>query len=342
MVGAVVVKNGRVVAEGYHRCTGGDHAEIVALKKAQKNGRKARGATVYVSLEPCCHVGRTGPCTQALIKAGVKRIVYATTDPNPMVNGKGARQLRQSGLEVKRGVLQKEARRLNEVYFSAYRTGRPFVTLKMAQSLDGRIATATGDSQWISGSQALKVVHKLRAENDAVLIGRGTLKADNPALTVRKAKGKNPYRIVVTESGRLPGSCQFLDNNNDQRSIVATSAEGVKKLTRRSRGKNLTYWTIKSSPTGGLDLTDLLARAGEFGLRSLLIEGGSGLATSFLKAQLVDKVVMVVAPILIGRGTDTIGDLGIRKLSRNIGLDDVTMRLAGRDAVISGYPNYRK
>ncbi|MCD6250149.1 MAG: bifunctional diaminohydroxyphosphoribosylaminopyrimidine deaminase/5-amino-6-(5-phosphoribosylamino)uracil reductase RibD [candidate division Zixibacteria bacterium] len=342
MVGAVVVKNGRVVAEGYHRRAGSDHAEIVALKKAQKNGRKTVGATVYVNLEPCCHVGRTGPCTLALIKAGVKRVVYATTDPNPMVNGKGARSLRQSGLEVKGGVLRKEARRLNEVYFGVYRTGRPFVTLKMAQSLDGRIATVTGDSQWISGPPALKVVHQLRAGNDAILIGRGTLKADNPALTVRNVKGKNPYRIVVTESGRLPGSCQFLDNNDDQRSIVAISAEGVKRLAKRTRGKNLTYWTIKSSPTGGLDLADLLVRAGEFGLCSVLIEGGSGLATSFLKAQLVDKVVMVVAPIIIGRGTDTIGDLGIRKLSRNVGLDDVDIQQVGRDIVVRGYPNYRR
>lgn len=340
MVGAVVVKNGRVVGEGYHRHAGSDHAEIAALKKAQKNGRKAVGATVYVTLEPCCHIGRTGPCTQALIKAGVRRVVYATTDPNPMVNGKGARCLRQSGIEVKGGVLRKEAVHLNEVYFGIARTGRPFVTLKMAQSLDGRIATATGDSQWISGPPALKMAHQLRAENDAVLIGRGTLKADNPALTVRKVKGRNPYRIVVTGSGRLPSVCKFIENNKDQRSIVATSAEGLKRLTKRTRGKNLTCWTIKQTRSGDLDLADLLTKAGEFGLRSLLIEGGSGLATSFLKAQLVDKLVMVVAPIIVGRGIDTIGDLGIRKLSRKISLERVSMKLAGRDAVIHGYLKY--
>ena len=146
----------------------------------------------------------------------------------------------------------------------------------------------------------------------------------------------------MTASGSLPGSCQFLDNNDDLRSIVATTQENAKRLTKRLRGKNLTWWTIKQTKSGGLDLADLLTKAGEFGLRSLLVEGGSGLATSFLRAQLVDKVVMVVAPILIGRGIDAIGDLGIRKLSRNIGLDNVSMRLSGRDAVITGYPNYRK
>lgn len=339
MVGTVIVKNGRVIAEGYHRKAGTDHAEVVALKKA---GKRAVGSTAYVTLEPCCHTGCTGPCSDALIRAGVSRVVYAAVDPNPMVKGKGARRLRRAGIKVESGLLRKEAERLNEAYHGFHRNGRPFVTLKMAQTLDGRIATATGDSQWISGPPALKLSHQLRAENDAILVGLGTVRTDDPALTVRKVKGKNPYRIVATASGKLPKSCQLLKNNTDLRTVVASTTEGIKRLSKKPRTGDLIYWDVRKGRRGGLDLVDFLAKARDFGIQSMLVEGGASLATSFLKAKLVDKIVLVVAPRILGKGTETVGDLGIKKLSRSIRLERVTVQRVGQDTVVSGYPNYRK
>ncbi len=194
MVGAVVVKSGEVVGRGYHHKAGQAHAEVLALRNAAE---RARGATLYVNLEPCCHFGRTRPCTDAIIEAGIKRVVYSIKDPNPVVNGCGARKLRAAGMEVTSGVGEKEATHLNEIYLKFISTGCPFVILKTAQSLDGRIATITGDSKWISGPEALKFAHRLRAECDAVAIGAGTVKADNPQLTVRLVKGRNPYRIII-------------------------------------------------------------------------------------------------------------------------------------------------
>jgi len=328
MVGSVIVKNGRVIAEGYHRRAGCDHAEIVALKKA---GRRARGATVYVTLEPCCHTGCTGPCTEALIRAGVARVIYASVDPHPMVKGKGDRRLRQAGIKVERGLLKREAEALNEAYYAYHRTGRPFVTLKMAQTLDGRVATATGDSQWISSPWSLRLAHQLRAENDAVMVGAGTVRADNPALTVRLVKGKNPYRIVVSSRGELPKNSQLLRGNGDLRTIVATSASGVRRLARMNRLKGLICWGVGRGKNGRLDPGDLIQQAAAFGLHSILVEGGSALATSLLKASLVDKVVLVLGPMIIGQGTPAIGDLGIRKLADGIVMERVSVERAGPD-----------
>ncbi|MEW5796602.1 MAG: bifunctional diaminohydroxyphosphoribosylaminopyrimidine deaminase/5-amino-6-(5-phosphoribosylamino)uracil reductase RibD, partial [Candidatus Zixiibacteriota bacterium] len=225
MVGAVIVKNGRIVAEGYHHRAGLDHAEVVALKKA---GTRAKGATVYVTLEPCAHVGCTGPCANALIRAGVARVIYSSVDPNPLVSGKGHKKLRKAGIAVERGLLRREAEKLNEAYFAFHRNGRPFVTLKMAQTIDGRIATATGDSQWISSPASLKLAHRLRAENDAVMVGMGTVRADNPALTVRLVKGKNPYRLIVGGRDPVPKSRRIFASNEDLRTVLAAPAKTIR------------------------------------------------------------------------------------------------------------------
>jgi diaminohydroxyphosphoribosylaminopyrimidine deaminase/5-amino-6-(5-phosphoribosylamino)uracil reductase len=334
MVGAVIVKQGRVVGEGYHRAAGLDHAEVVALRRA---GDKARGATIYVTLEPCCHTGRTGPCTEAIMAAGIRRVVYAVDDPDGRVNCCGGKCLRLGGLEIVKGILREEALRLNEVYFGYHRLGRPYVTLKMALTLDGRIATRTGDSQWISGPEALKVAHQLRAEADAVVVGRGTVAADNPALTVRMAKGTNPYRIVLTSSIRFPRQCQLLDDNDDYRTIVATSNESAQRLARRKRGRGVIIWNVKTDRKGHLRLDDFLAKAGAFGFRSILVEGGATLATSFLNAGLVDKYIQVVAPKIIGRGIEAVGDLKIRKLANAIQLVDGTFENLGADCLFTGY-----
>ncbi|MCX6825688.1 MAG: bifunctional diaminohydroxyphosphoribosylaminopyrimidine deaminase/5-amino-6-(5-phosphoribosylamino)uracil reductase RibD, partial [candidate division Zixibacteria bacterium] len=180
MVGAVIVKNGKIVGQGYHKKAGGPHAEIIALKQA---GGESKGATLYINLEPCCHFGRTNPCTDTIVEAGIREVVYAIKDPNPRMNGQGANMLKKAGLKVSGGYLREDAERLNEAYLKFIRTGRPFVTLKMAQSLDGQIATISGDSKWISGMAARRLAHRLRAENDAVVIGAGTVLTDNPCLT---------------------------------------------------------------------------------------------------------------------------------------------------------------
>jgi diaminohydroxyphosphoribosylaminopyrimidine deaminase/5-amino-6-(5-phosphoribosylamino)uracil reductase len=335
MVGAVLVKNGHVIAEGYHRRPGADHAEIVALKKA---GPKAAGATLYVTLEPCCHRGRTGPCTDAIIEAGIARVVYAAKDPNPMVNGKGATRLRKAGVKVDRGLLHDQARQLNEMYLSYHEKGRPFVILKSAQTIDGRIATSTGDSQWISGSEALKYGHRIRAAVDAVVVGMGTVRTDDPSLTVRHVRGRNPYRVVVSSSLRFPKRCHLLDNNADGKTIVATSAESAERFSRRRHKGDLIYWELKTSRNGLIDLNDFMKKSDEFGFRSLLVEGGRSLATAFLRHNLVDKYITIISPKVIGDGINAVGDLKIRRLSQAMELERSSCERVGRDIVVTGYP----
>jgi len=339
MVGAVIVKNNRIIGEGFHRRLGADHAEAAALKRA---GKAASNATVYVTLEPCCHTGNTGPCTDALIREGVKRVVYAIKDPDPRVNGKGARLLRKAGITVKSGILAKEAARLNETYIGYHRNKRPFVVLKMAQTLDGRIATSTGDSRWITDLPARKFAHRLRSEVDAVVVGMGTVKADNPALTVRHVKGKNPYRVVVTTSLDFQTSCHLLENNGDCKTIVATSQKMIDSLARRRKGKELTFWSIKKDRRGKLDLDDFFNKAAAFGFRSMLIEGGSSLATSAIRAWLVDKFVIITAPKIIGEGNNSIGDLGIKKIADAIDLESISYETCGHDMILTGYPKKRR
>lgn len=335
LVGAVIVKNNFIVGRGYHKKAGTAHAEIIALKDA---GEKARGATLYVNLEPCCHQGRTGPCSVAIIQAGIKRVVISTTDPNPLVGCKGVRQLCKAGVEVKTGVLKKEALKLNEVYFKYIQTGRPFVILKTAQTLDGRIATVTGNSKWITGERARKLAHRLRAENDAVVVGSGTMRSDNPQLTVRSVRGENPYRIIVSRSANFPKKLKLFKNNDDAKTILATTAKAV-PAAAKVKSKNLIVWTIKENKDG-LSLVDLLDKAGKFGITSLLVEGGGSLATSFLKAGLVDKYYLGIAPKIIGNGISAIGDLNIRTISRAVvfGNCEYYCKTYAPDMLFIGYP----
>lgn len=335
MVGAVLVKGGRVVGEGYHRAAGRDHAEIVALKKAKT---KCRGATLYVSLEPCCHTGATQPCVEAIIQAGVQKVIYAVKDPDPRVSGRGARALKKAGVEVVGGLLKKQARLLNEQFFGYHENGRPYVTLKYAQSLDGRIATASGDSQWITGPQARKFAHRLRADVDAVMVGAATVRKDDSALTVRHVRGGNPYRVVVTSSLKLPRKCRLLSENEDGRTIIASSSTPGRRSILGGGDTNLIFWQVRPTRDGLLDVADLVHKADLFGLRSLLIEGGARLATSFLKAGLVDKFVIFTAPTVIGRGVEAIGDLNIKRLSDAIDLENGHFTTLGRDSVFIGYP----
>ena len=339
MVGAVVVRNGNVVGEGYHHRAGTDHAEVLALKQA---GKKAAGATIYVTLEPCCHVGNTPPCTNALIAAGIKRVVIPNSDPDPRVKGRGIRVLRKAGIQVDSGVLRREAERLNDIYFGFKRNNRPYVILKSAQSLDGRIATAGGDSKWITGPEARKIGHEYRRDVDGIVVGMGTVRADNPSLTVRHVRGANPYRIIATTSGRFPRRCNLLQQNQDFRTIVATTGPVIEKLSRRKNAGGLIFWEVGVERDGLLSVADIVARAGEFGLQSLLVEGGAALATSFWKAQLVDKYLAFIAPRIIGDGRAAVGELEIRKVAGAIKLARPEIEPCGADFLYTAYPEFER
>lgn len=338
MVGAVVVKNGKVIGQGFHRRVGGNHAEIAAFVSAK---RSLKGATLYVTLEPCCHTGHTGPCTRAIIEAGITRVVVAACDPNPCVNCRGLRELREAGLQVETGLMRSEAVSLNEIYYTSHKLGRPFVVLKLAQSLDGRIATRTGSSQWISSPASLKLAHRLRAELDGVVVGMNTVVTDNPSLTVRHSGGENPYRIVLTSSMNFPRGCRLLIDNADYKTVVAGPAAAAEKFARTRRGRNLIYWHLNQEANGRLDVADLVRQAGSFGLKSLLIEGGQQVATDFLRANLVDKCVIVVAPKIVGEGISAIGDLNTREISEAVDFERCEFTMLGKDCVMTGYPRKR-
>jgi len=227
---------------------------------------------------------------------------------------------------------------LNDSYYAFYKNKRPFVILKLAQTIDGRIASLNGDSKWISSHRSLKMVHKLRAEVDGVVVGMGTVKADNPSLTVRYVKGENPYRIIISESLKFPPKTKLLDNNRDFKTIIATTEKAMGKFSKTKRGRNIIYWLLKKNRQSGISLTDFLEKARDFNLRSLLVEGGSKLATSFLKAGLVDKLILITAPMILGNGINTVDELNIRRLSQSIKFRNEYCFKNGKDFVFVGYP----
>ncbi|UCD71448.1 MAG: bifunctional diaminohydroxyphosphoribosylaminopyrimidine deaminase/5-amino-6-(5-phosphoribosylamino)uracil reductase RibD [Syntrophobacterales bacterium] len=334
MVGALVVKEGKILGKGYHRRYGGPHAEVIALRNTKGD---VKGASMYVTLEPCCHHGWTPPCVDTLIEAGMGRVVIGTRDPNPMVNGKGIRILRENGIQVKLGVLEERCRELNEAYLKHTQRGSPLVTLKFAQSLDGRIATKTGRSQWISSPEALSLGHRLRAIHDGVLVGIGTILVDDPSLTVRLAKGKNPRRIIVDGRLRIPLTSKVLsDEGVDKTIIVATEganrrkAHGLKKLGAE------VLWAARNQ-RGEVDMKDLLEKLGRMEITSVLVEGGAKIITSFLRERLADKIVIMMAPKLIGKGIEAVGNLEIRDVKEALRISKIKMRRLGEDIIIEGH-----
>ncbi|MCK5126503.1 MAG: bifunctional diaminohydroxyphosphoribosylaminopyrimidine deaminase/5-amino-6-(5-phosphoribosylamino)uracil reductase RibD [candidate division Zixibacteria bacterium] len=330
MVGAVIFKGENIIATGYHKKSGTLHAEINALKKA---GSDAKGASIAINLEPCCHKGKTGPCTEALIAAGIKKVIYGAEDPYKEVNGRSRVILEEKGIEVITGVCAKEAKRLNEVYYHFHSVHRPFVIVKSAQTLDGRIASVTGDSKWITGPSARAFAHKLRARYDAVMVGSGTVKTDNPELTVRSVKGKNPLRIILTSSDALPMKLGVFEANEDNKTVIATSRAVMSKKVYNQ----FITWPVKTSPRG-LDLNDFLKRAAKHGVMSILVEGGSKLTTSLFRERLVDKYYQFIAPMMLGEGISGIGDLGLNKIAQAISFHDCGFRKLGNDRLFWGYP----
>lgn len=339
-VGAVIVSGGQVIARGYHRAFGALHAEVDSLAKLPPGG--AAGATLYVNLEPCCHLGKTPPCTRAIIEAGIARLVYGTIDPNPLVNGRGLRELKEAGVEVQGPVLEEEARELNRGYIKFQLTGRPWVTLKMAQSLDGRIAASSGDSRWISNPNSLKLAHRLRAEHDAVLVGINTVLVDDPQLTVRRVRGRNPRRVVLDSDLRLsPEAKVFVADSAPV--LIATRphppAPKAKRLEKR--GADFIWLPPRSGhndwpdTNGDLDLGVLLGELGKRGLLYLLVEGGGGVFSSFILSGLYDEIIMITAPIIIGgNGIPSVASLGIRKVAQSIKLHIIKRKSCGQDLAL--------
>jgi len=307
LVGAVVVAESRIRGEGFHEGPGRPHAEIVALEEA---GDDARGATLYTTLEPCDHFGRTPPCTRAIASAGVARVVCAMRDPNPVVDGRGFAALEAAGIQVRTGLLAPEAKRLNEAYVKHVRTGLPFVTWKMAASLDGKVASRDGTSRWITGEAARADVHRLRAAADAILVGAGTALVDDPSLTVRDPayRGRPPLRVLVDARGRVPETGDLFDAAAP--TMVATTGLAPRERTGawRARGAEVVEYEPEG---GGVPLPQLLSDLGKRDVQSVLLEGGPTLAWSMVEDRVVDKVVVYLAPKLIG-GQDAPGVLGGR------------------------------
>jgi diaminohydroxyphosphoribosylaminopyrimidine deaminase / 5-amino-6-(5-phosphoribosylamino)uracil reductase len=334
LVGAVLVRNGNVIATGYHRRAGEDHAEIVALKKA---GRRARGATLYLNLEPCDHVGKTPPCTRSLIQAGIKRVVAGMVDPNPLVAGKGIRRLRRAGITVKVGVLTAECQSLNEAFVSYIARRRPFVIVKLAASLDGKIATATGHSQWITGKEARRFVHDMRNQVDAIMVGVETVIADNPRLTCRIPGGRDPWRVVVDPHLRISSTARLLRQSGPTKTIiVAGSAASFRKVSQLKQ-YGAEVWLFPLT-TGAVPLGSVLTRLARMGVMSVMIEGGAITVGKALAQRVVDKIHFFYAPKIIGGdGKSMVAPLGIRRLTSALTVKRPQIMKIGQDFLLSAY-----
>lgn len=336
-VGAVVVARGRIVGRGWHRRAGAPHGEAAALRAA---GVRARGATLYVTLEPCNHHGRTPPCTEAVLAAGIRRVVFGARDPNPRVRGGGAARLRRAGIEVVGGVEAAACAELIAGFTSLVRRGRPLLTLKLAATLDGRIATRTGASRWITGPAARTLVHRLRNEADAVMVGAGTVLADDPQLTCRLRGGRDPLRIIVDGRLRLPLSARVLTKEAAPATLVATVVtQGRKLAALRARGA-----TVLALPgrAGQLSLRRLLAVLGARGITSVLLEGGATLAAAALRERVVDRLLLFFAPTLLGGdGRPMLASLGVRTLAGAPALRILEVRPVGSDWLVTAVPEDR-
>jgi len=340
LVGAVIVKDGQIVGQGYHEKAGTPHAEIHALREA---GEKAREGTLYVTLEPCSHYGRTPPCSEAVINAGIREVYVAMEDPNPLVAGRGIKQMVNAGIRVHVGLLEQEAKRTNEIFIKYITTGKPFVLLKTAMTLDGRIATRTGHSKWVTAEPARAMVHRLRNQFDGILVGVNTVIADNPALTCRLAGGgRDPVRIILDSRARTPAGSRVLIQDSDAPTFVVVtdkaSIAGIKSLALVGAKLVRTAADVQ----GRVDLHDLVEKLGEMEITGLLVEGGAEVAASFLEAGLVDKMLTFIAPKIVGgkEAPGSVGGAGIETMDRAVHLKRVNSGCIGEDFFIEGYPVY--
>lgn len=332
-VGAVIVRNGVIVGEGFHPAAGEPHAEIFALRQA---GSAAQGGTLYVTLEPCCHSGRTGPCSSVVIASGIIRVVAGCRDPNPKVAGGGFAQLRAAGIQVECGTLETECRRLIAPFAKHIRTGLPYVTLKAAITIDGAVATASGDSQWISGAESRVATHHLRHTHDAIMVGIGTVLADNPRLTTRlpEGGGMNPLRIIVDSSLRTPSTSALLTETG--RTLILTAAAASTAKEERLRAENVEILRIAGGG-GKVDLLEAMRQLGARGLQSILLEGGGRLHHGALHAGIVDRLCIFIAPLLLGgSGIPLFCGSGVSTLKSAFRLRQLQIERYGDDLLLDG------
>ncbi len=331
MVGAVIVKDNRIIGQGYHRHFGGKHAEVNAIENARED---VGGATMYVSLEPCCHYGKTPPCVDAVIKNNIGKVVIGTLDPHPEMNGRSVEILKRQGIETSVGMLEKECCSLNEVYFKYITTGVPLVTVKFAQTLDGRIATADGNSQWISSPTSQRLAHKLRSHNDAVMAGVGTVLVDNPQLTARLVRGRNPSRVILDSRLRVPLDAKVLSNQELAPTIIATTPTADNEGVAALRRMGIEVLIVSQDESGRVDLKKLLKTLGKREISSVLVEGGAETITSFLRLNLADRLVAIVAPKLLGKGIEAVGNLNITDVNKALKLSFERVYRSGEDIVV--------
>jgi len=339
-VGAVLVKNGRIISTGFHDQHKTPHAEAFAIKKA---GKKAKGADLYINLEPCCHYGNNPPCTDAIIKSGIKRVFVSMKDPNPLVNGRGFKKLEKAGVKVIKGLMEKEAKKLNEFFIKHITTRRPFVILKTAMSLDGKTATKYGESKWITGLDSRKRVHELRSYVDAVMVGIGTVLKDDPLLTSRYTKyQKQPLRIILDSKARTPLSSKVVKDTGSRTLIAVTGAAPSKRVAALEKAGCKIIKT--RSDNGLIDLKDLTKTLGKMNISSIMIEGGASTAGSAIESGIVDKIIFFVSPKIIG-GKDSVpavGGKGPSLLKNAVKISDIVIKNIGEDIVIEGYIKNQK
>jgi len=336
-VGCLIVAGGAVVGRGWHRKAGTPHAEVHALNQA---GGLAAGADVYVTLEPCAHFGKTPPCARALVAARVARVFVAIVDPNPLVAGKGLEILREAGIEVRVGLLEGAARELNLPFIKWIQTGRPFVTLKSALTMDGKSATANGDSRWITGDRSRREVHRLRGVADAIMVGVGTVVQDDPLLTCRVPGGKDPVRVVVDSTLRVPLHAAVFNPHSAARTLVATCSSDAARLAAvAAHGGEILRCAERE---GRVDLEDLFRRLGALGVQSVLLEGGSHLAGAALRAGLIDRCLIFLAPKLVGgAGLGLFAGEGVAMMGDALRLEGMTVQRIGDDLLVRGTPKGR-
>lgn len=334
VVGAVIVKGGEVIARGFHAKAGGPHAEVVALREA---GERARGATLYSTLEPCNHQGRTPPCTEAILRAGLSRVVIGCGDRNPLVSGRGIRRLRAAGVEVLTDVLGAECAAINDPFFTYVTLKRPFVTLKIASTADGKIATSNGDSRWVTGPQARERVHQLRDRVDAVLVGGNTVRLDDPQLTTRlrgKTAARQPLRVILSASLDLPAKARIFDEKHGGVLVLTTSANPGRTRALEARGAEV----VRLGQGGAVDLSAALALLASREIVHLLVEGGAGVFGGFLEQRLVDELQLYVAPKVLGEGISWAGLLPRERMADALQFAPRGIEQVGADALITLRP----
>lgn len=304
LVGCVIVKNGKVIADGYHKKFGSNHAEVNAINTALSKRINLKDSTIFVNLEPCVHFGKTPPCVDKIIEHKIREVVIGTKDPNRLVAGKGINKLKKNKIKVTSGVLEAECLELNKFYFKHMKKGFPYITLKAAQTIDGKIAELSGDSKWISSTESRKYVHRLRSKYDAVLVGRNTVEKDNPELTVRLVKGRNPYRIVIDKGLVLNLNNNLFSDEFTEKTIIITSVEPGEFLTRYCEQKKIRVVKAKSA-NGIINLKDAMKKLSKLGISSVLVEGGAFTFTEFIKQKVVDEILFFTSSKILGKGLST-------------------------------------